>query len=424
TWDKKRKKARKATRYLGVLGEKGGRIHEHGHVAFLHHLLRERGIVDMLKRHFPKEWNQLLAFSVNRVILPCPLKRIGSWAEKTTLENYLDLPMLSGKQLSKALARAGRNAKGQSEFMRELIERKEMLLYDGSVIFSGSGYNKLLEIGHNKDKLRVPQANITLLFSKTRNIPVYFRLFCGSVHEIRTMKAVMEEIKSKNILFIGDKGYYKNGLYDDLHAEKVKFIFPLPRDDKRIDYARQLDGVFQFHKRIIRYTSYKVGNYYIHHYEDQFLKYEETSEYYKIRLAGKKAEFHEEWAGKIALLTNKRLGPKKAYLLWKSRDRIEKAFHILQNQLDTDRPYVSHEDVFRGYMFGSFISLLAYYLVLNLLQKYDVNDGVSVDDLMLELSKVMIEDKGYPCFMEIPAKVQELAKELKISDIITKIWES
>lgn len=82
--------------------------------------------------------------------------------------------------------------------------------------------------------------------------------------------------------------------------------------------------MFEYHNRIVRCTHYPVEDYYLYHYEDQHLKYVETSEYYKLKLGGKKVVFHEEWAGRISLLSNKKLKPKEAYLLWKSRDRIEK----------------------------------------------------------------------------------------------------
>lgn len=427
-WDKKLKQPRKTTKYVGVLKQNIGKIYEHGHIAFLLSLLSQHRILEAIKKHFPNEWGEIIAFSLNRVIYPAPLKRIESWVDKTTLGNYINTYALSGKRLSRTLAEVGKNAKSQSAFMRELIENGELLLYDGSVIYSTSEYNKLLEIGYDKDKLFLPKANITLLFSRDRNVPVHFRLFLGSVHEINTIKAIMEEIKEREILFIADKGYYKNKLYDDLDDANIEFILPLPRDDKRIDYEKECSKIFEYHGRIIKYTSYYVRPYWLYLYEDQHLKYVETTQYYKLKLKKRKVEFNEEWAGKIALLSNYRdkesrkpLKPQEAYLLWKTRDRLEKVFHVLQNYLETDRPYVSREEVFRGYIFGSFISLFAYYLVLNVLQKHDVNGRVSVGDVLFEFSKVMVEDRGYPCFAEIPLKVEELAKKLKVYNIITKI---
>jgi len=430
TWDKELKRPVKKIKYLGVLKERGARIREHGHVALLMSLLSKHGVTEALERNFPNEWKELLLFSLNRVVNPSPLKRMGSWSDKTTLLNYLDIGPPSGKSLSRMLANVGINSKGQSAFMRQSIKNGELLLYDGSMIYSASGYNKLLEIGYNKHKLFLPKANITLLFSKDRNVPVHFRVFFGSVNEIKTVKAIMDEIKEKSITFIADKGYYRNGLYDELDDAGIGFVMPLPRKDVRIDYKKQLPEVFEYRKRIIKGTSYRAGSYRLYFYEDQRLRYEETTQYYKMKLAKKetggrrRAGYNEDWAGKIALLSNRKLETREAYLLWKTRDRIEKAFHVLQNCLETDRPYMSGEDTFRGYMFASFISLFLYYLTLNLLQGKGINDKVSVEDAVFEFSKVMVEEGKYPIFTEIPKKVEELAKKLGVDSIVTKMWES
>lgn len=423
-WDKKLKRPRKTTRYVGVLRPYGGRIYEHGHVAFLIGLLSRRGVLKRLEKHFPDEWRELLVFCLNRVICPSPLKRIGSWMEKTTLWRFLGIDAPSGKQISRILASVGSNVEAQAGFMRELIRNGEMLLYDGSVVYSTSKYNRLLEIGYDPDKLWLPKANITLLFSRDRNLPIHFRVFFGSVHEINTIKAIIGEIGHKNVVFIADKAYYKDGLYLELSEEGIGFILPLPRDDERIRYEARLSGVFEYHERIVKYGSYRIGSFHLYLYEDQHLKYIETTEYYKLKLAGKRVQFHEDWAGKIALISNLKLDPKDAYLMWKTRAQIEKAFSVLRNQLEADHPYVSKEEVFRGYIFASFLSMFIYYLVLNLLKRRGVNDRVSVSDVLFEFSKVMLEDRRPPLLAEIPKKVRKLAKRIRAWNLLTTIWES
>lgn len=423
-WDRKKKRPKKEVKYLGVIKRVGGRIYEHGHIMFLLWLCSLFGIDKKLKTHFPDEWKEILIFSMNRVIHPSPLKRIGSWMERTSLCKLLEINALSGKRLSKVLAKVGMNIRSQRAFMKELIKDGEILIYDGSVIFSTSAHNRLLEIGYNKDKLLLPKVNIALLFSKNRNLPIYFRIFFGSVHEIKSIEAVKKEIEGRNILFIGDKALYKNQLYAEMNERGIDFLLPLPRDDKRIRYNAKMKRVFEYRERIIKSTSYYVKPYYVYLFEDQYLKYVETSEYYKLKLSGKDVEFKERWAGKIALLSNKKFDEKEAYVLWKTRDRIEKTFNVLQNFLETDKPYVSREDVFRGYIFSSFLSLIIYYLVLNFLKKHKINDKISVEDVLFEFSKVMVEEEKIPYLSEIPAKVERLAKKLNVYNIITKIWES
>jgi hypothetical protein len=122
--------------------------------------------------------------------------------------------------------------------------------------------------------LLLPEANITLLFSKVRNLPVYYRFFFGGVHEVNSVLSLIEKLRDRNIIMIADWGYYKNQPYEGLRTNHVDSMMPLPMDDKRVDYRISLDGVIEYNKRIVRYSSYKIGGYHVYIYEDQRLRYE------------------------------------------------------------------------------------------------------------------------------------------------------
>ncbi len=421
TWDKDEQKPHRTTRYEGVLTEKEegkDRVIEKGHVSLLYDMLK-KDMLEQLVDYFPTQWKYLISLSMNRTIYPMPLKRIGSWYEKTALSKFIGLEGITAKTLSKKLEQIGTFEGACTEFMNGLIVDNDMLLYDGSFIHSFSKENKLLDVGYDKDGLLLPKANITLLFSKVRNLPVYYRLFFGGVHEVNSVQSLIEKLRDRNIIMIADKGYYKNQLYEELRTNHVDFIMPLPRDDKRIDYKISLDDVMEYHKRIVRYSLYKTGKYYIYIYEDQRLKYEETSEYYRIKLNMRKVEFHEEWAGKIAIISTVKKNPKEVYEMWKSRDGIEKAFDVLQNDLQTDAPYISKEATFKGYLFASFISLYMHYKVLNLLKSAGINDKISVSDLLFELSKVMAYEKNGN-LLEIPRRTYKMIDACGIRNLIVK----
>jgi len=422
TWDKEKKKPRKKTQYVGTLKmeKEYAPVVDHGNVSLLYNTIEDK--IDLLKKTFPDYWKHLLVFSMNRTASPMPIKRIPSWFERTSLSKLLDLEKASSKTIRKALEEIGKKLDAQHDFMKTFINENEFLLYDGSVIYSSSRYNRLLETGYNKEHSLLPKANVALLFSKTRNSPVYFKVFFGSVHEVNTVPQIIEEIGGKDIFFVTDKGYYKDDLYDKLHEKKVKFAMPLPRDDRRINYKQRLKGAMQYKKRVILFTKYVVEenkDYFIYHYEDQLLKYEETTEYHKLKMAKKKVSFKKNWAGRIAVLSNVNMDPEELYLTWKSRDEIEKAFHILQNVLEMDTPHVSNEDVFRGYMFASFISLYMYYRVMSMIREKDLLKRLSVEDVLFELSKVMVSGENYKP-LEIPKRTRLMVKALGLENIITK----
>ena len=79
----------------------------------------------------------------------------------------------------------------------------------------------------------------------------------------------------------------------------------------------------------------------------------------------------------------------------------------------TDAPYPSDDDSLRGYLFVSFILLIAYYRILELLKEKGINDRVNVKDAILQLSKIYLTDVNERSIVaEMPKKVRDLAELL------------
>ena len=432
-WNKNKKKPDRTSTYLGVVKRTGIQkpyeavlkgVYEYGHVKFIWHILNKNHILKALKKVFPTDWEILLTFAMNRLIDPRPIKSMKQWYEKTYLVKQLNATVYPNK-ISSTLERVGMSWKSQLEFFEYLKRNGEKVLYDASVIFSSSKDNPLLETGYNKEHLLLAKANIVLAFSRDRFIPIFFRLIPGSIHEIATVEILIEELGT-NIILIIDKGFYSEDVYERF-PRRIAFVTPLKRNSTLIDYNRKLESFFMYRERPIKYTSYREGKYYIYLFEDITLRAEEEKTYYAMLSKKKKVEFKEEWAGKIALVSKRKFNPKDVYEMWKSRDFIEKSFDVLQNILDVDRPYVRKEETFRGYIFASFISLIAYYLILNELKKVKLsgkrtlNTKISVADLLLELSKIYrLEIGTKELLTERNKKVRELMEKLNIENIITK----
>jgi transposase len=430
-WDAERKMPRKISRYLGVVTPTGvrapheavlGGIYEYGHVAFVLDVLERNGVLGLLKQVFG-DWKVVLAFAMNRLIDPRPIKSMKSWYEKTYLVKQLPAP-LSPKTISRILGDVGRNWKAQRAFFEGLRQNGEKIVYDGSVIFSSSKENPLLEVGYNKDQLLLTKANIALAFSHDRFLPVFLRVIPGSIHEITTLDILLEEL-GKGVVLVLDKGFTSVDTAEGIDEAGLSFILPLKRDSEMIDYGVELESFFMYRKRPIKYAQYRQGEFFVYLYEDLALRYEEERTYYTLLSKGKEVDFKGDWAGKIAILSNIETDPKEIYEMWKTRDEVEKAFNALQNILETDRPYVRKEDTFRGYLFSSFIGLIAYYLVLKTLKEAGINHKVSVGDALLELSKIyVIEIKEKEMISERSKRARKLIKTLGIENLITKIGKS
>ena len=148
-------------------------------------------------------------------------------------------------------------------------------------------------------------------------------------------------------------------------------------------------------------------------FEDILLRAMEENEYYSLMEAGKNPQFSPDKAGKIAILTNTREKPQTIFELYKSRNDVEEAFDVFKNLLKTDTPYLRDDDSLRGYVFVSFLSLIAYYRILKLLKEKHVNSRISVKDAILQLSKIYLTDIGNRTIVaEIPKKSRDLAELL------------
>jgi transposase len=95
---------------------------------------------------------------------------------------------------------------------------------------------------------------------------------------------------------------------------------------------------------------------------------------------------------------------------------IEESFDVMKNLLQADIPYLRDNETLRGYLFTSFLSLIAYYRTLKVLKKKGMNRRISVKDVILQHSKIYMTDVGEKTIAaEIPKKVRELAELLELN---------
>ncbi|WP_298275977.1 transposase [Ferroplasma sp.] len=422
-WDSEHSKRHKVSKYVGkvingdINNPKKVReivsihgIYEIGHLELVFSLMKD--VLSPLREEYPDDYMKIVAFSLNRLIFPLPLKYIKSWIEKTWLSRTIH--ELSPESLSSMLKRIGQNQDKQKSIYMKLMKRNEIIAYDTSALFSYSPGIRMAGFGHNNNDLNLPMIRTIMGFSRLRNEPCYIRLVLGSVADIDTLRKTEEEL-SPGTLFVMDRGFIDDNNFGKMDLNGLYFITPLKRDSKLPDYSINSNNFFMFRKRAIKYTSMTVKNYDIHVFEDILLRAMEENEYYSLIDSGKKPLYSPEKAGKIALITNVREKPQSIFELYKFRNDIEESFDVFKNLLQVDTPYIRDDDTLKGYVFVSFISLIAYYRLLKLLKEKKINNKISVKDALLQLSKIYLTDVGDRIIMaEIPKKVRELAEILEL----------
>ena len=217
-----------------------------------------------------------------------------------------------------------------------------------------------------------------------------------------------------------DRGFVSMDMINYM-SDNMRYVQPLRRNSRLIEYSTSMDGSFIYRGRGIRYGSMKYSNYSLYIYEDARLRGEEISNSIVARSVNPEIKVHEERLGKISLISNLDKAPDEIYLIYKEREDIEQCFDAMKNDMENDKTYLRDNDAIRGYFFISFIALYIHYRILEILRINDLIGKHSVNELLFELSKVYAVQysDGKIEFNEIPKKVESLLKKINM-DILPK----
>jgi transposase len=423
-WDSVKKKRKKDSIYLGKITEKGviekaekpkhvRTIYEYGNAKALISLASD--ILPLLKEAFPDDYNEILAMSIVRLIRQTPIRLIKNAWEKLYLsaENEVSL---SPNTLSEKLRMIGSDWASQKVFFEHLMSKSRVLLFDMSSIFSQSENLRLAEKGHNADHLYLKQINFVLFFSQDNKIPVMIKSLPGSVRDIKSLKNVLKEFNLISCIVILDRGFASYVIADLFEEKELNFILPLKRNFEIIDYEMPLESYFVYRKRGIKWGKKTVNGKILYLFEDVKMRAEEETLFITLMAEGKRqsSEFNDEMKkfGHIAILSNIDEDGETIYLLFKQREEVEVAFDAMKNEMENDKTYLSDDDAVRGYFFVSFLSLFLYYRILEILRKEELVGKISVNEVLLELSKVYLVNygDGKMKLSDIPAKSDKISK--------------
>lgn len=438
-WDKGLKRARKITKgYLGAitkegLQEPGYRINyptsckEYGASRFL---INENGeILDRLKEYFPDWWKEIFILSVFRLMYRAPLKHMPLYYQDSWISEEIKTVSLSKENFHKLLSNIGGDRERIARFLREFICRDEKLLIDFTHVFSLSNEVTLAEKGYNSELDFTPQINLLYIFSADKKMPLFYRVLPGNVRDISSLKATIEESRMKDVIIIGDKGFYSEGNIKLLEGAGLQYVLPLRRNNKWINYKvldrgkrREFEGYLKFNKRYIWY--YRCDKTIpIWVFLDEELKAREENDY----LA--RIETHPEFGysienfyqkshtfGTVALITNlTQISAKKVFEYFKSRNGIEQMFDTFKNTLEADRTYMRSDKAIESWMFINYLSLVYYYKIYHLLVEKALLSRYSVLDVLLYLSKYRkVRVSTHWLGLEIPKQTKRLIEKLNI----------
>ncbi|MCL6501000.1 MAG: transposase [Candidatus Pacearchaeota archaeon] len=267
------------------------------------------------------------------------------------------------------------------------------------------------------------------MFSFDQKIPLFYRVLPSNVWDVSSLKATIDESRIKDVIIIGDKGFYSVDNIRLLEEEGLRYILPLKRNNHLIDYnilkegtKKNFEGYFKFKKRFISY--YRCGKeLLIWVFGDDSLKVEEEQDYLG------RIETHPEFGytienfyqkqplfGTIALITNQKdIAAQKVFEYFKGRVGIEQMVDTLKNTLEADRSYMRSDYSMEGWMFINYLSLVYYYKIYQRLIERDLLSEYSPLDVLLILSKcrrVKVSTRWED--LEIPKQTRKLIESLDL----------
>ncbi len=434
-YNRETKKRDKVSTYVGILDRGSGivkqkkarvtgsnlrGVYEYGNSMVLHKMMDKLRIV--LAEAFPLEWRELYALALVRAQAYTPLKRAGlAWSKFYDLHGLK--PDMEPAGLSRMLKRVGVDRKAQARVFKQLAAEGGELVYDLSAVYTRSSLN-FAEKGYNKDHVFLPQINLALFCDARTGLPTMLRCLPGSVRDVKSLYKSLKEVDMTDKILILDRGFFSDTSLRYFRKEAYNFVVPAWRNSRYYNVDYMMYNHFFYHDRLIHYTKKKMDEVLFYMYEDQDLQRDEIRTLYKRLDAGQITpdEFEREKrkAGRILIASSLDKDEKEVFLLYKSRDRIEKLFDTYKNALMADRLYLQDNETLFGHVFTSFLSLYAYANLQAHIKKAGLDSQYSPQDILQMYSKVyLLELENGNLITDAPKKIEQLDQTLHL-DVFPK----
>jgi transposase len=305
------------------------------------------------KNYFSEEYAQIVFyFAMVRWAYNAPMKRTTRYYNEDFCSESFKFKAISDKNISTTLRFVGENRTKLMDWKKSLIDAKddaksEYLMIDSTHITSMSALLHTNAVGYNPQK----QIRLMYIFSSELHIPIYYKAINGNITDVKSMKMCVEEMKLKNVIYIGDKGFYSKDNVNQMDSEGLQYIIPLYRNNFLIDLAPLLDenfkkkmNYFLYQKRIIWYFEYEKDSQKLITFLDESLKTSEEADYLE-RIENNVESFSKEKFikkignfGTLTMIykTNQPKKPDEIYKAYKRRNQVELTFDAYKNFLKAD----------------------------------------------------------------------------------------
>lgn len=245
-WDKKTKKPKQKSRYLGVVIDKKKKIFErraqrkdaerkildYGDSFVVQKFLKQTGFTKLLENVFGSETQTLQALITYRMCYGSAMVYAKPWIEGSYAQLQYPQADLSSQRISEFLKRLS-DEDLQQKFFREYIPT--LSNGDSGIIIDGTSLPNQIHMpltawglhGEEIDK----QARFLLVIDEKSKAPLYFRTLPGNIVDVSTLSNTIKELKQygieKAFAFL-DAGFFSEDNLKEMYDAKMNFLTRLP----------------------------------------------------------------------------------------------------------------------------------------------------------------------------------------------------
>lgn len=428
------------------------------------------GLAKILKSVFPDFHGQILTMAYYLAAHGGALSQCVSWTK--THEHPSGTP-LDSQRISEILGKIGTD--GKQTFMSAWMDRileDEFLCYDITSVSSYSELNQYIRFGHNRDRERLPQLNLAMLFGQKSRVPAYYHRVPGNITDVHTVHNLLETFKKleiKSLHYVLDRGFYSKKNIDELLERRDHFTISVPLNNRWVREAIDeiIDTVqgpesYQLVDDEALYVDSRLYPWgddrrrcYLHLYYNDLIRSEAVNRFNHLLLEckeelesgkpkpehqdiydeffvisatpvrGKKVSYNtvavsqhiNRYAGFQALLTTRFKEPLEALQVYRDKDVVEKSFDDLKNALDMKRLRMHSIETVDGRLFVQFIALILMSELRREMRESKLIELYTVRELLLEmdpLTKIRYEGKYGLILTEVTKPQREILSLLKI----------
>lgn len=433
-------------------------------------LTKQLGLDSLLKACFPRQHQQILTMAYYLASHGGSLSHCEAWSKSHA--HPLGKPLAS-QRISEVLESITIDGKQTflSRWMTRILEN-DYLCYDITSVSSYAQLNNYIRYGHNRDKEKLAQLNLAILFGQKGRLPVYYDRMPGNITDVTTVHNLLKTftaLEVKRLHYVLDKGFYSKKNVDSLLDRQDWFIVSVPLNNKWVQrvideiheemhgpegYRMVDEEILYIHTRLYPWGK-DHRRCYLHLYYNAHAKAAAVDRFsrklvaYKEELeSGKLDSSHQNsydmffivkntpkrgiqvsynteavrtytsrYAGFQALLSHGTKDPAEALQVYRDKDIVEKCFDDLKNQLDMKRLRMHSQKRIDGRLFVQFIALITLSALRKEMRKSKLIEQYSARELLQEmepLTKIRYSGKYGHILTEVTKPQQEILKNLNI----------